>query len=134
MTNLEKKNLIIHPNITKKKSVNKKIKNIKKIMKNYNSSIKKNSNLLDNRIKKPKILIQNKPYYPKLAKIYRINGLVTVMFDVNNNGKVKNIKILSSYPRNVFENSVILAIRNWTYEANCETKDMIVNFKFNCID
>ncbi|WP_415211062.1 TonB family protein [Sodalis sp. (in: enterobacteria)] len=53
------------------------------------------------------------------------------MYNVNAEGRVENIRIVSAQPRNMFERDIRLAMRRWTYETGKPTTNMTVNFKFD---
>ncbi|MDC9595365.1 TonB system transport protein TonB [Xenorhabdus anantnagensis] len=71
--------------------------------------------------KGPKALNRPKPDYPSRAQQLGTEGTVTVKFDIDENGRVKNIEIISATPRNVFEGAVRNAMRKWRYEKTPAT-------------
>ncbi|WP_331828148.1 TonB family protein [Candidatus Blochmannia sp. SNP] len=70
------------------------------------------------------------PEYPNKAKILGIEGVVIVQYDVNIEGRVDNVRILSAVPVGVFEESIRSTMRRWVYENNKPEKDLIITFKF----
>ncbi|MCT6515822.1 TonB family protein [Proteus vulgaris] len=80
---------------------------------------------------RPKVLSQSLPHYPVKAQANNIEGSVTAKYDVDENGRVQNIRILDSPFANVFGLSLIHAIEQWRYETGNPAKDLItvVDFK-----
>jgi protein TonB len=60
-------------------------------------------------------IFKMKPIYPYRAKRLNISGAVEVKFLVDTNGYVSNIKILNSYPRGIFDKSVLRALPSWKF-------------------
>lgn len=72
------------------------------------------------------------PVYPYRAKRMGVEGYVSVSFIVDKNGKVSNIKILDSQPKNIFDQSVINALSSWEYapgELNGKNVKTLVSTK-----
>lgn len=79
----------------------------------------------------PRVMKRVNPIYPERAKLLGIEGLLSVMYDVNRDGQVENVRILSAQPRNIFEHAVRLAMRRWAYETGKPTINLMLTFKFN---
>ncbi|MBI6550644.1 TonB system transport protein TonB [Xenorhabdus sp. VLS] len=64
----------------------------------------------------PKALNRPDPIYPSRAQQLGTEGTVKVEYDIDEDGRVKNIKIIASDPKNVFEREVKKVMRKWRYE------------------
>ena len=57
-----------------------------------------------------------KPVYPRRAITRAVGGHVTLTYRITANGVPEEVKVLSSEPKNMFEQSAISAIRKWRFE------------------
>ncbi len=55
------------------------------------------------------------PEYPEIAAKRKIEGWVKVEFTVNEGGWVKDILVIDSQPRGIFEQATVEAVSNWKY-------------------
>lgn len=58
------------------------------------------------------------PKFPAAA-LNRTSGYAIVQFDVSDSGKTENVKILNSWPGDVYDKSAIKAIEQWEYPGVC---------------
>ncbi|WP_293649702.1 TonB family protein [uncultured Pantoea sp.] len=71
--------------------------------------------------------------YPVRAENLRIDGEVNVLYDVNRNGRVENIRLISAEPPDVFDRSVRKQISYWKFTSGKAKKNeqLKIIFKAN---
>lgn len=70
------------------------------------------------------------PGYPTRALALQIEGQVKAQFDIDTEGKVNNIRILTAQPRNMFDHEVKQALKRWRYQAGRPTLGQIITIQF----
>ncbi|MCD1126077.1 TonB family protein [Jinshanibacter sp. LJY008] len=79
-----------------------------------------------------KILKQVEPAYPKQAFDRRIEGQVEIMFDIDEDGRIENVRILSATPPRMFDRDVRAALKKWRYTpVVVKDKKLTIIFKID---
>ena len=78
----------------------------------------------------PSPISRNQPEYPRRALDMRLEGYVIALFDINSNGRIENIRIIEAKPNNIFNRSVISAMKMWKYQP-IAAKDQKIKIIFN---
>jgi len=78
----------------------------------------------------PKAISRPDPAYSERARALGIEGTVKIQFDVNNDGGLENVQVISATPRNVFERDVRQVTRRWRYESGKPGKNIVVTIQF----
>ncbi|MDX1751156.1 MAG: TonB family protein [Methylophaga sp.] len=61
-------------------------------------------------------LVRIPPNYPRVAQRRGIEGVVTVVFTITRDGRVKDPEVVSASPENVFDNAAKTAILKWKFK------------------
>ncbi|MGE0968747.1 TonB family protein (plasmid) [Klebsiella sp. WOUb02] len=71
------------------------------------------------------------PVYPAKPAIKGIPGKVKAQFDVDANGLVTNIQLLSPDPSGMFDNKVRQVMKKWRFVKGKPSRDNIITIKFS---
>ncbi|MCF1958194.1 TonB family protein [Proteus columbae] len=113
--------------------VNYTVKGIEKIQEVKMDSVDIQKEVDEKSSEKPKILSQKLPDYPTRAQDAKVESDVEVVFDVDENGLVQNIRVFE--PVYVgFHRSIRRAMREWRYETGKPTKDLKIIIEFRLED
>lgn len=63
-----------------------------------------------------KAIVRINPQYPVEAAENKIEGFVHMVFDVNTQGRVSNIRVIESSPKGTFDQNAKYALSRWKYE------------------
>jgi protein TonB len=64
-------------------------------------------------IREPRKLVHVAPVYPEIARLSRVQGVVTMEAVLDATGKVESVRVLSSQP--LLEEAAVRAVRQWRY-------------------
>ena len=56
------------------------------------------------------------PAYPAKLKAEGVSGLVIVKYDVSDEGKVRNLRIIASEPAGLFDAAALRAVASWQFK------------------
>lgn len=65
-------------------------------------------------------LVRIEPQYPRTAALNEIEGYVTLTYDVDEEGRAINIKIVDAKPKGYFEKASRKALRKWKFKPQEE--------------
>lgn len=77
----------------------------------------------------PRVLSKAKPVYPSKALALGLEGQVKVQYDIDESGRVTNVRVLEAKPRNLFEREVRQVMRKWRFEP-VAAKDYVTTVVF----
>lgn len=86
--------------------------------------------MANNHAAAPQAISRREPEYPARALALHVEGRVNVSFDVDGEGRVDNVRIVSADPAGVFEREVKRAVRRWRYQAGRPGQDVRVTVYF----
>jgi protein TonB len=65
-------------------------------------------------------LVRIEPEYPMRAQSQGIEGWVLVQFTVTTTGTVKDVRVVESSPKNVFDDAAVKAVSRWKYSPKVQ--------------
>lgn len=68
----------------------------------------------------PIVTKQVSPFYPAIAAKKMLDGSVTLKFDIDKQGRTKNIQVISSQPGKIFDRAAKNALKKWIYKPKFE--------------
>ena len=63
----------------------------------------------------PQLIAGEGPVYPESARVQRIEGYVTLAYDLTVTGEVVNVRIVDAEPVGVFEAVALQAVQSWRF-------------------
>ncbi len=75
----------------------------------------------------PKLIKRVNPVYSAKARSYGIEGTVILSFNINKNGRVKNIKVDKSSPLKLLDGNARRALHNWRFDKKSINNDTLHN-------
>lgn len=61
-------------------------------------------------------LVRMAPMYPKKALRMKKEGYVTMIFTINPDGTVRNVKVIDSKPKGLFDSAAVRSIKKWKFK------------------
>ena len=72
----------------------------------------------------------HKVTYPFRAGELRVSGDVSVLYDINEEGRTRNIRVINAEPKNYFEKSIKLDVSSWQFAKNNPRKDVRLDVSY----
>ena len=63
----------------------------------------------------PRPLVRLRPIYPAQARMRQIEGAVVLEFVVRRDGKASDIKVVTAFPGDTFNDAAIRAVKRWRF-------------------
>ncbi|AXF76041.1 TonB family protein [Erwinia tracheiphila] len=74
--------------------------------------------------------VANEIHYPERAFKLNQSGYVRVVYDIDENGKVMDARIIESSPKFLFDDSVKEQLYKWKFDKGNPKKDVHLTVKF----
>jgi len=76
-------------------------------------------------------IMRVEPKYPIKAAVEKIEGSVVLKFDIDTDGSVKNVEVVTGKPAYIFDNVAVSALKQWQYNTlNDVSKNNLVQLDF----
>ena len=72
----------------------------------------------------------NKVTYPTRAGDLRVSGNVSVLYDISEEGRTTNIRVLNAEPKNYFERTVKQDVSKWHFAKDSPRKDVRLDVSY----
>lgn len=79
----------------------------------------------------PSIVKAVAPEYPRAAERRSLEGVVQVSIDIDAEGNVLDVKVVSATPAGIFDSSAINAVMLWKFETGKPTSGIVKSIKFS---
>ncbi|PBI78978.1 hypothetical protein A9993_04230 [Rahnella victoriana] len=73
---------------------------------------------------------ENKVTYPFRAGELRVSGGVSVLYDITQDGRTTNIRVVSAEPKSYFEKSIKKDVAKWHFAKNNPRKDVRLDVEY----
>lgn len=81
-------------------------------------------------VAQPVVTEQIIPEYPAKAERLEIEGAVQLAFDVQENGKVENVRVVESDRPELFDDAAVEAISQWEFQKGARDENVNVTIEF----
>jgi len=72
----------------------------------------------------------HKVTYPFRAGELRVSGDVSVLYDINEEGRTRNIRVINAEPKNYFEKAIKQDVYSWQFATNNPRKDVRLDVSY----
>lgn len=78
----------------------------------------------------PSLIRAVPPEYPRAAERREMEGVVQVSIEVDADGNVTGVQVLSATPPGIFDSAATNAVKRWKFEAGKPATGIIKNIQF----
>lgn len=72
----------------------------------------------------------HKVTYPFRAGELRVSGDVSVLYDINEEGRTRNIRVINAEPKNYFEKAIKQDVSKWQFATHNPRKDVRLDVSY----